>query len=323
MSASPQYTIDVLTDQAPSVSIAKPGRDTNASPIEEVFVEARAEDDFGVRDLELVYSVNGTAEKTIRLFDGKNRLAEVTAGHTFYLEELNVKAGDFVSYYARAADNDTNGAKRQSSDIYFLQIRPLRKEFKRAESDAGGGGGGGGGGGQVGALSQQQRQIVAATFNVNRDRKTMTADKLRESSVVLALSQAKLRDQVDGLLTRMNSRLVQQDPSFKKVAELLPAGGRGNEERRGEAAEGRSAGRARARAEGAADPAARRRRVRDAGADGAPAVAAAAVAARAPWPRIWPICSSSSSTRWPTSTRPPSARNSSSPISRSTSCSRS
>ena len=168
-----------------------------------------------------VYSVNGSAEKTIRLFDGKNRLAEVTAGHTFYLEELDVKAGDFVSYYARAADNDTNGAKRQSSDMYFVQIRPLRKEFKRAESDAGGGGGGGGGG-QVGALSQQQRQIVAATFNVNRDRKSMSADKVRENSVVLALSQAKLRDQVDGLLTRMNSRLIQQDPSFKKVAELLP-----------------------------------------------------------------------------------------------------
>ena len=29
--ASPQYTIDVLTDQAPSVSFAKPGRDTSAS----------------------------------------------------------------------------------------------------------------------------------------------------------------------------------------------------------------------------------------------------------------------------------------------------
>ncbi len=221
VSASPQYTIDVLTDQPPSVSIAKPGRDTSASPIEEVFVEARAEDDFGVKDLDLVYSVNGGAEKSIRLFDGKNRLAEVTAGHTFYLEELDVKAGDFVWYYARAADNDTGGGKRQSSDIYFLQIRPLRKEFRRAESDAGGGGGGGGAG-QVGALSQQQRQIVAATFNVNRDRKTMSADKLRENSVVLALSQAKLREQVDGLLTRMNSRLVQQDPSFKKIADLLP-----------------------------------------------------------------------------------------------------
>src|SRR5688572_5399102 len=68
VSASPQYTIDVLSDQAPSVSISKPGRDTSASPIEEVFVEAKAEDDFGVKDLELIYSVNGGPEKTVKLF---------------------------------------------------------------------------------------------------------------------------------------------------------------------------------------------------------------------------------------------------------------
>ncbi|HEV3485318.1 MAG TPA: DUF4175 family protein, partial [Vicinamibacterales bacterium] len=221
VSASPQYTIDVLADQPPTVSIAKPGRDTNASPIEEVFVEARADDDFGVRDLELVYSVNGAAEKTIKLFDGRNRLPEVSAGHTFYLEELSVQPGDFVSYYARAADNDAiAGAKRATSDIYFLQIRPLRKEFRRAQSQAQGGGGGGGP--QVGALSEQQRKIIAATFNVQRDRKGMTADKLRENTVVIALSQARLREQVDGLVTRMNSRLVEQDPAFKKIAELLP-----------------------------------------------------------------------------------------------------
>ena len=220
--ASPQYTIDVLSDRAPIVSISKPGRDTSASPIEEVFVEASAEDDFGVRDLELVYSVNGGAEKTIRLFDGKSRLPEVSAGHTFYLEELGVAPGDFVSYFARAADNDAvAGAKRAASDLYFVQVRPLKKEFRRAESQAGGGGGGGGGG-EVGALSQQQRQIISATFNVQRDRKTMAAEKLKENAIVVALSQAKLREQVEGLLTRMNSRLVEQDPAFKKIAELLP-----------------------------------------------------------------------------------------------------
>src|SRR4029078_11793003 len=48
-------------------------------------------------------------------------------------------------------------------------------------------------------------------------------DKLRENSTVLALSQSRLRDQVEGLLTRMNSRLVEQDPSFKKVSDLLPS----------------------------------------------------------------------------------------------------
>ena len=128
VTASPQYTIDVLADQPPTVSIAKPGRDTSASPIEEVFVEARADDDFGVRNLELVYSVNGGPEKTVRLFDGQKRMSEVSAGHTFYLEELTLKAGDSVSYYARATDNDAvQGAKPATSDIYFVKIRPLEQ----------------------------------------------------------------------------------------------------------------------------------------------------------------------------------------------------
>jgi hypothetical protein len=223
VAASPQYLIDVLTDQSPSVAFNKPGRDTSVSPIEEVFVEARASDDFGVRGLELVYSVNGAPEKTVRLFDGRNRLPEVTAGHTFYLEELDVKAGDAVSYYARASDNDSvQGGKQATSDLYFLRIRPFRKDFRQAQSQAGGGGGGGMNGGQADALSAQQRQIIAATFNVQRSRKTSSADKLRENTVVVSLSQSRLREQVEGLVSRMNSRLVEPDPAFQKIAELLP-----------------------------------------------------------------------------------------------------
>ena len=129
-----------------------------------------------------------------------------------------------MSYYAKAVDNDgVDGPKPAMSDMYFVRVRPLSKDFKRAQSDAQQGGGGGGGGqNQVGALSEQQRQIIAATFNVQRDRKKMTADKVRENSTVIALSQSRLREQVDSLVTRMNSRLVEQDPAFKKVAELLP-----------------------------------------------------------------------------------------------------
>src|SRR5262249_43279261 len=38
--ASPQYTIDVIDDQPPAVHFTKPGRDTQASPVEELFLEA-------------------------------------------------------------------------------------------------------------------------------------------------------------------------------------------------------------------------------------------------------------------------------------------
>src|SRR5439155_9865839 len=145
VTASPQYTIDVLTDQTPSVSFAKPGRDTQATAVEEVFTEVRADDDFGVKQVQMFYSVNGGPEKTIGLFGGAKALTEVTATHTIYLEELGLQPGDFVSYYAKATDNDAvQGAKTATSDIYFVEIRPFRKDYKPAQSMAGGGGGGGG-----------------------------------------------------------------------------------------------------------------------------------------------------------------------------------
>src|SRR5207249_3798658 len=224
VAASPQYTIDVLEDQPPTVSIAKPGRDSVASPLEEFSIEARADDDFGVKQLDLVYSVNGGPEQTKTLIGGKP-LTQVSAAHTFYLEELKLTPGDSVSYYARAVDNDSvRGGKSVSSDLYFIRIRKFDDQFKAATSQGGGGGGGGGGAGQmnVDALSQQQRQIISATHNIVRDKKAMTPAKLRENLVVVSLSQQKLREQVEGLVARMNSRLVEPDPAFLKIAELMP-----------------------------------------------------------------------------------------------------
>ena len=116
------------------------------------------------------------------------------------------------------------GGKSISSDLYFIRIRKLDEQFRSAMSMGGGGGGGGGGQGgmQVDALSQQQREIISATHNIVRDKKAMTPQKLRESLVVVGLSQTKLREQVEGLVGRMNSRLVEPDPAFQKIAELLP-----------------------------------------------------------------------------------------------------
>ncbi len=223
VAASPQYTIDVLTDQPPSVTFVKPGRDTTASPIEELFVEARADDDFGVQQLQLVYSVNGEAERTIDLLRrGGEPRTEVSAGHTFFLEEMELAPGDFVSYYGRVNDNnDRADEKTVSSDLYFVQIRPFRKDFRPAISQ--GGMGGAGGGGPEDALSEQQRQIISATFNVLRDRDTYAADEFREHVVLITLAQGRLREQVETLVGRMGSRgIIGSDPAFETIAEMLP-----------------------------------------------------------------------------------------------------
>jgi len=222
--ASPKYTVDVINDLPPTVSFEKPKRDISANPIEEVSVQARADDDYGVKELDLIYSVNGGDEKTVTLYGkGAKALPQVSAGHTIYLEELGVKPGDFVSYYAKAYDNDTvQGPKSASSDIYFVKILPFNQNFHQAQSQGGGGGGGGGNrNNQAGALSEQERQIISATFNVERDRPKTPADKFKENTVFIGLSQSKLREQLEELIQQMQQRLG-NDEKFRQIAEILP-----------------------------------------------------------------------------------------------------
>ena len=226
VAASPQYTIDVLTDQPPSAMFIRPGRDTTATAIEEVFIEARADDDFGLHSLDLVYSVNGVAEESVNLFNsggaGDNALKEVSAGHTFFLEELELEPGDFLSYYARATDRNLLQENDDvKSDLYFIQIRRYSTDFRQQQSQ-GGGGGMGGGDADARELSKAQREIISATFNLIRDREGYSDEEFQENVVFLTLAQGRLREQVETLIRRMNSRVMPADPAFRTIQELLP-----------------------------------------------------------------------------------------------------
>lgn len=220
---SPDYYIDPLSDQPPTVRVSEPGRDVSVTNIDEVFTEVIAEDDYGLGAVELVYAVNGGPAQTERLYDGSGRRQALTAGHTFYLEEHGLQPGDIVSYFARAGDERSDAtASTTTSDIYFIQIRPFDRRYRQAESQ-GGQPGGAGNGSSAGELAQRQRQIVAATFNVTRDSATLEPDEIRENLATLALAQGRLREEVETLIQRIaGRRVVETDSTFQAVAAALP-----------------------------------------------------------------------------------------------------
>ena len=223
VAASPEYTIDLLADQPPSLSITRPGRDTPASPIEELYLEAEADDDYGIDELLLVYSVNGEPEDTVAIYSGSGRpLTQVTAGHTLYLEDFEVEPGDVVSYYAVTRDVRQGPGEEVVSDIYFVNVQPFRRDFRQAEQQ-GGGGGGGGGGAEEPALSELQKQVIAATFNLVRDRERYEDDDFSESVAAVSLAQGRVREQVATLAQRMTNRgLASAEDRFREIAEMLP-----------------------------------------------------------------------------------------------------
>ncbi|HEU4875874.1 MAG TPA: DUF4175 family protein, partial [Pyrinomonadaceae bacterium] len=137
---SNEYDVSVLADQPPVISFDKPGRDKKATNLEEVFTQARAEDDYGVVSMDLHFSVNGGDEKKVNLQQlSRESARSLTGAYTFFLEEYNLKPGDFISYFAKARD----ASSEATSDIYFIEVKPFEMEYKQSQQQGGGEQGGG------------------------------------------------------------------------------------------------------------------------------------------------------------------------------------
>ncbi|MGH7594041.1 MAG: DUF4175 family protein, partial [Gemmatimonadales bacterium] len=216
---SVQHSVEALVDHPPQIRIVAPGRDTRVTSIEEVPVSIRASDDYRVQSVQLRYSVNGGAEQVVALTDTSHRSAvDFSAVHTLFLEEMPLHAGDLVAYHATAADG---AGHRASSDIYFLEVRPFGRDYHAAD-DNGGGGGGSGGGNNPGQFTQRQRELIAGTFNWQRDSGATSGRDRRANATTLAIAQGKLHADVAAQAAQMAARgMAREDTGFVLVqAEL-------------------------------------------------------------------------------------------------------
>ena len=209
---SDDFFIEATPDREPTIKISRPGRDHKATPIEEVMAQLQAEDDYGLKSFELRYSVNGGPEKNVPLKAGGSKQA--ASPHTFFLEDFSLVPGDVVSYYAVAKDAK-NEAK---TDIFFIEVQPFEREFFQSQSM---GGGGGQQGEQEDQISRRQKEIVAATWNLARERNLDKA-KAAEHAKTLSGIQSTLRSQAQTLAERMKRReLAGVNSDFKTFVENM------------------------------------------------------------------------------------------------------
>ena len=212
---SNEYDVSVLVDQPPVISFDKPGRDKKATNLEEVFTQARAEDDFGIVSMDLHFSVNGGEEKKVNLQQLTRESARsLTGAYTFFLEEYNLKPGDFISYFAKARD----ASNEATSDIYFIEVKPFEMEYKQSQQQ-GAGQGGQGGDQDQNALSRRQKDLIAATHRLIREGDKYTEQERKDGYEAVATGQEKLRTDTLEFLDRMGRRLGGTDGQ-KQVAEM-------------------------------------------------------------------------------------------------------
>jgi hypothetical protein len=210
--AGTEYTVEALDDQKPLVSFLYPGRDKPVTNIEEVFLELKAEDDFGIRDLSFRFAVNGGPEQSIPLgVPPPGR--QFTVSHVMFLEEYGLQPGDFVTYYCRATD----AVHSSATDIYFLEVEPFDREYRQSQMNMAAGGQ------QRGMeLSRQQKQIVVATFTLIQERDRFSQQEHTENSQTLALVQQRLQAQAAAIAERIERRgAAMADARFRRMLEHL------------------------------------------------------------------------------------------------------
>src|SRR5262249_13453481 len=194
--AQTEYFIRVLDDRPPDVHIIRPASDRSVTPLEEVEIEAQASDDYGLERVELVYAVRGQAEKVVPL-DVAKRATSATVRHMLYLEDLGVRPGDFVSYYVRARDI-TKGLRPNEgrSDIFFLEVQPYQQQFALQQSQSMAGSGYAG---SIDDLVHAQKQIVVATWKLDRRSGSGSIRNARSPQEVRVIgrSEAELKTRVE------------------------------------------------------------------------------------------------------------------------------
>jgi uncharacterized protein DUF4175 len=181
-----EYFIRVLEDRPPDVHITRPAGDRGVTRLEEVDIEAQADDDYGIERLELVYAVRGGTEHVIAL-PVPSGATSVSARHTLYFEDLDVQPGDFVSYYLRVRDVTRGQRSNQArSDIFFLEVRPFEQEFSLTESQSMSGSGYNG---AIDELVNAQRQVIVATWKL--DRRAQDAGGARSERDIRAVARTE------------------------------------------------------------------------------------------------------------------------------------
>ena len=212
-----EYFIRLMTDRPPDVRILRPGGDAQITPLEEVAIEARADDDHGIDRFDLVYFVAGREAKVVPFTKSAGNAQSKTASHLLAAEDLKVQPGDVISYYARA--RDVGRGKRPSetrSDMFFLEVRPFSEEFVAAQSQSLGGVSGD----QIDALITAQKEIIAATWSVER-RAASGAGRSTADINAIAAAQAELKGRVDQIASR-GSRGRRALPFPQQVAPPQP-----------------------------------------------------------------------------------------------------
>ncbi len=224
------FSFDVLPDRPPELHVTSPHGDIRPSAVEEIGFSGTVLGDFGVSAYGLAYTLSDGDKKVIELGRSIPAMQNRPFATTLSLEELGVQPDQLISWFLWADDVGPDGKpRRTTSDLFFAEIRPFDEIFRENKgmpsSDDQQGGPQDPGEGQ--RLTELQKQIITATWKLQRDpAEPKYADdaKVVRDSETQALTQADSgRENAENLRAKALWAAV-ADSMKKAVGQLQDAG---------------------------------------------------------------------------------------------------
>ncbi|MFB0553405.1 MAG: hypothetical protein ACETWQ_08835 [Phycisphaerae bacterium] len=128
----PDLEVRVKTDEPPKFKLVSPEGDYLATDVASVPIIFEVTDDFGLDSVNMYLEIPAQQPEQLVIPVEDGARSKIFT-HIIELERYSLNVGDSVLFYAQATDIDTGSAleKRTSrSDMYFIEIRPYRQNWR-------------------------------------------------------------------------------------------------------------------------------------------------------------------------------------------------
>ncbi len=131
-----RYEVIPVPDENPFVRISSPAEDRVLDESMVLPIRFAALDDYGVREVNLLFSRNGEPPEKLPFFKTEKSVTEIDREREWDLSEERLLPQDVVSYFLEVWDNDPlNGPKRSVSRTWTVRMPSLSQMYAEVKDD--------------------------------------------------------------------------------------------------------------------------------------------------------------------------------------------
>jgi hypothetical protein len=220
----------IREDSAPHITWKKGDESIEVHTLAEVPLQIAVSDDFAVASAQIIIQFADGGEQVLAELnpDQVADMSRVDLESILQLERIGLTQRDYLGFYAVAKDNCEPDPRSSSTDIRFIDIRPLRQKFR--EEEAMPGEPGGRAFESLGELMKRQRLLINQTRRLTKLPTEALADQIKNIDRMVQ-AQSELAGNTaflaDFLVARGNDdveSLRQAEASMLQAADSLAAG---------------------------------------------------------------------------------------------------